>query len=591
MQSHASCFIQRAFETGKPENIMKNLVSSFSLQEFFNSRECIPFVPLLHTNRVRKFIRQLLLLVVVLLIPTVSYAQQVQLLVMEKNYPHSLYNPSYQSRNGDYVELMGVERWTNATIMNLKFFWNGRTTGLSVNNKFYLVDKAGGRKYQARYVMNVAYSPHFTSISSVWEHTLYFQIIFPSLPDGIDSLDLCWDVPSDGFDFYGIKVGALFSKPAPSSCPLPQTGSEAPRLRRTASTVQVPMNQYNTNYQFHDGMLAVYDKDLYGYGFIDEKGKKCTKFEWYYPTMRLGHEPAYGGGYCLVCKRKEHTEYWYVIDKEGNVTASLGSGVIRVHPFNKDGYANVVVREGGEQKAMIINGQGKEVFPHLSKKPVYASQYPYILDPFYEDLAAFKDGKTGNWGFIDRTGKIVIPPRYEHVDRFSEGLAAVQFKATDTQTSLWGYIDRTGSVVIQPKFRIQPGRFSEQIAIVTKYNEKQVAMDMNGRIISKEWNEISPFRYGRAIADGKYVIDRSMNIVNGPFLRGGTTGLSLYQDSYRQNMYKCKFGSLLFPSGYFYPIDGVEVVSDKLLHFKNSNLDGFIDVTGNVAFEFVESEF
>lgn len=514
-----------------------------------------------------------------------------QSLSIGQNGPYALHNPSYQSRNGNYVELLGVERWTNATIMNLKFFWNGKTTGLSVNNKFYLVDKANGRKYQARYVMNVTYNPHITFINNVWEHVLYFQIVFPSLPNGVQSLDLRWDVPSYGFDFYGINVEVLFSKPAPSSCSLPQTGYELPRLRRTASTVKVPMNRYNTNYQFHDGMLSIYDKNLHGYGFINEKGEKCTTFEWYYPTLRLGHEPAFGGGYCLVCKRKEHTEYWYIIDKKGNITANLGSHVTHVHPFNKDGYANIVVSEGGEQKAMLIDGLGREVFPHLSQKPVYASQYPYILDPFYEDLAAFKDGK-GNWGVINRAGKIVIQPKYEHVDRFSEGVAAVHFKATDTQSSLWGYIDRSGNVVIPPTFRIQPGRFSEQIAIVTKHNGKQVAMDIKGQIISKEWDEITPFKYGRAIANKKYVIDYDMNIVNGPFIKSGSSvGLTIYPDFYRQNMYKCQFGLHVFPSGFFYHIDNVEVVSDKLLHFKNSNTDAFIDAGGNIVFEFVENEF
>jgi hypothetical protein len=40
-------------------------------------------------------------------------------------------------------------------------------------------------------------------------------------------------------------------------------------------------------------------------------------------------------------------------------------------------------------------------------------------------FSILQDGKVG---FIDRTGKIVIPPQFDNVDDFSEGLAAVSTK-------------------------------------------------------------------------------------------------------------------------------------------------------------------
>lgn len=363
-----------------------------------------------------------------------------------------------------------------------QIFRYGKVDGLSVDNNFYLTDKTSGRKYKARYVMNYAYDPSYTYISKVKNEMLYFQIVFPALPDGISSLDLTWPGSQGGFDFYGINVRSLFNQPAPSSCNLPQTGYDSSEVRRTASTVKVQINRYETNYQFYDGMLAVYNKDLFGYGFIDEKGTIRTKFEWYYPEVCFGHKPHFGGGYCLVAKRIDSYEYWYVIDKNGNVTADLGKNIDRVTPFNKDGYANIVIKEGGEYKVMVIDGHGREVFPHLSKKPVYNSLYPYILDPFYEGLAAYKDQSSGKWGFINKTGKIIIPAQYEFVDKFTEGLAAVRFKATNTQASKWGYIDRTGKIVIPPTFENKPGRFSEGWAVVTKRNEKQVLIDKTGQL-------------------------------------------------------------------------------------------------------------
>lgn len=509
--------------------------------------------------------------------------------------PSMLRHPSYQSRNGGYIELMGIERWTNATVVNLKFFKYGNVNGLSVDNNFYLTDKTSGHKYKARYVMNVAYDPNYTYISKVKNGMLYFQIVFPAMPDGISSLDLTWPGSQGGFDFYGINVRSLFSQPAPSSCNLPQTGYDTSEPRRTASTVKIQINRYDTDYQFYDGMLTVYNKDLGGYGFIDEQGTVRTKFVWYYPSIRLGHKPQFGGGYCLVAKRIDQVEYWYIIDKNGNVTANLGKGVNRVTPFNKDGYANIVIKEGGEFKVMVIDGRGREVFPHLSKKPVYPSLYPYILDPFYEGLAAFKDQSSGNWGFINSTGMVVIPAQYEFVDKFSEGLAAVRFKATNSQASKWGYIDRTGKTVIGPMFEKEPGGFSEGWAVVTKRNDKQVLMDKTGAIVSGEYNSITPFKQGRSIVDGLYVIDRDMNIVNGPFSNIEFYTLEIQPDSYCQGMFQAYSWTtrFIFPNGYFYPHTNVKHVSDKLLHYQdtNSKIDGFINYLGYMIFEFVESEF
>ncbi|MCA2814269.1 MAG: WG repeat-containing protein [Microcystis sp. M090S1] len=63
---------------------------------------------------------------------------------------------------------------------------------------------------------------------------------------------------------------------------------------------------------------------------------------------------------------------------------------------------------------------------------------------FQEGLAKVKIG--GKWGYIDRTGKIVIGLQFNEVGDFSEGLAKVEIGGK------WGYIDRTGEIVIPPTF-------------------------------------------------------------------------------------------------------------------------------------------
>ncbi|MFH5163641.1 WG repeat-containing protein [Campylobacter coli] len=50
------------------------------------------------------------------------------------------------------------------------------------------------------------------------------------------------------------------------------------------------------------------------------------------------------------------------------------------------------------------------------------------------------------YGFIDKSGKIVIEPKFDGVGNFSEGLAKVKLNGK------YGFIDKSGKIVIEPKF-------------------------------------------------------------------------------------------------------------------------------------------
>ena len=58
------------------------------------------------------------------------------------------------------------------------------------------------------------------------------------------------------------------------------------------------------------------------------------------------------------------------------------------------------------------------------------------------------------WGFIDTTGRFVVPAEYDEVHSFSNGLAAVRHGHN------WGFVDRDGQVVIDLRFR-RVGSFTE----------------------------------------------------------------------------------------------------------------------------------
>ena len=74
-----------------------------------------------------------------------------------------------------------------------------------------------------------------------------------------------------------------------------------------------------------------------------------------------------------------------------------------------------------------------------------------IIPPTYEKVRGFSDGlaavcKSGKWGYINLRGDEVIVPQYAEVGDFHEDLAAV---CVDER---WGFIDKKNTFVISPKY-------------------------------------------------------------------------------------------------------------------------------------------
>jgi hypothetical protein len=66
-----------------------------------------------------------------------------------------------------------------------------------------------------------------------------------------------------------------------------------------------------------------------------------------------------------------------------------------------------------------------------------------------EGLAAVYIGKPfeGKWGYIDKSGKMVIEPQFENALFFSGGLAHVSPLTGEEIRGMWGYIDKSGQFV------------------------------------------------------------------------------------------------------------------------------------------------
>ena len=100
----------------------------------------------------------------------------------------------------------------------------------------------------------------------------------------------------------------------------------------------------------------------------------------------------------------------------------------------------------------------------IDKKGIKVFVVPGYAHEFYEGMAVVTvaqeqiDPHVSNEprldGYIDRTGKVVIAPRFAEALTFHEGWAAVRPKKTTVwgKGDLWGYIDKSGQYVLEPQF-------------------------------------------------------------------------------------------------------------------------------------------
>lgn len=118
----------------------------------------------------------------------------------------------------------------------------------------------------------------------------------------------------------------------------------------------------------------------------------------------------------------------------------------------------------------------------------------------------------GQWGFINREGKIAINCQYEKVNRFSGTLASVR------KDNKWAFIDTSGANVCDFQYD-DVGCFSEGLAPVRKNNKWGVINEKGEVVIPFTYEFIDDFSEKLAVAklNGKYGYIDSSNNVNLPF--------------------------------------------------------------------------
>lgn len=180
----------------------------------------------------------------------------------------------------------------------------------------------------------------------------------------------------------------------------------------------------------------------------------------------------------------------------------------------------------------------------------------FVAEDFAEGMAAVRveESRDSKYGYIDRTGGFVITPRFNQAGPFSEGLAAVETSARLVGNQVvdiaWGYVDKTGRLAIPAKYGFA-GQFSEGLARVAIQSGRSMGyIDPKGRmVISPRFSQAWDFSDGiaAACATGCSYINRSGNSIITTFHAWWpfVDGLAVVQDSDRHDVYIDKKGRVV----------------------------------------------
>lgn len=114
-----------------------------------------------------------------------------------------------------------------------------------------------------------------------------------------------------------------------------------------------------------------------------------------------------------------------------------------------------------------------------------------IKKPHEIDMGLEVIKKGNKYGFIDKTGKIIVPFEYDYADSFSEGLARVR------KGRKWGYIDKVDQLVILFQFD-EATSFDKGLARVKKEGKSGYINKTGKAIIPIIYDYTASFHEGLA---------------------------------------------------------------------------------------------
>ncbi|MDX2002737.1 MAG: WG repeat-containing protein [Chitinophagales bacterium] len=149
-------------------------------------------------------------------------------------------------------------------------------------------------------------------------------------------------------------------------------------------------------------------------------------------------------------------------------------------------------REVGERegiKYFQIMKNGKTGFRDLDGNVVIEPKFD-MAEMFSEGLSAVQMGD--KWGYIDESGSYILEPQFEYAGSFHQGLASVRIN------DLYGFINRKGELVVKPQYA-WVDKFSENLCVVRNEEGMHGYIDTTGNTtIPFKYNYANSFKNGEA---------------------------------------------------------------------------------------------
>jgi serine/threonine protein kinase len=254
--------------------------------------------------------------------------------------------------------------------------------------------------------------------------------------------------------------------------------------------------------EFNEGKLTFFRQGKWG--MIDEVGNEIIPPKYDDISELADGVAVFNIGLEFDKKRRTLAAGKYgLIDKTGHVIVppkydhigEFHEGLAQVEINNKNGF----IDRGGE---IVISPSYGRVGDFQGRLAMVDSSS--FFRGIVDGAIATSKGRAGKSGFIDMSGKEIIPLKFDSADDFSEGLASV------TVDDRCGFIDRSCSLVIPAKYS-SCGRFSEGLA--------PVCLDSKWGFIDKNGNLMIPMSYdfAEAFSEGLALVNIGWSTTAGKF--------------------------------------------------------------------------
>lgn len=281
----------------------------------------------------------------------------------------------------------------------------------------------------------------------------------------------------------------------------------------------------------------------------------------------------------LAMAKPGDADLWGYIDTQG--TFVIPAQHQKLFPFGEDGYAHLYDKK--RKSFVFIDPRGQELKVE-AEAFVLQNVFGFGTVGFDDGMAPIGIGK--KWGWIDTSGKVAIPAKYDDVTRFGSGHAAALLGKT------WYVVDKAGKETEVPGV-LEIRRFEEGLAPVKDAAGLFGFVDGTGaKVIAPQFKSVGYFVDGLAwakTAEGTvgFIDPKGTWVIPAKFLAakefGRGTGLARVREGETWTYVKADgtLTDIVTKAG----TTDVQDFSEGLAAAKKGELHGFIDSTGAWAIE------